>query len=390
MNDREKDETEEASNDAEQEPKKYIRKAAFEYLNPKQQPEFVAMMNDFWCWLLAKGADIDEEEGQEESTAANNIRRVSRILPIIWDAFDGYTLQITPEMADWYVEQLDDDVLTKRNGDAYAGSSKRKKVCALLAYMRFRWNERSGDPWDPDKMFGSNGRNRPMADKVTREERTMIREASLEYNTTKSYNNCSPEERDRYKEYLSQRLEKPKSEITKEDWKRVNRSWKVPALVWLALDTGLRPEEVARAKVDWLNLSGNQLQIPATEAVKNKSYWENAIGERTSQALRKWIQQRELRPKYDDSELLFLTRRGNPYSSSSLAYLLKGIMDEAGIEYDDRKISWYSLRRSLGTHLANEGNLRQAKEQLRHNSIEATFKYVDPSDEVIRDNLDKL
>jgi len=334
------------SESEEQEPevRTYIPDVAFRSLNPMRCPEFEDEMQEFWAWLLACGADIDEEEGQTESTAKNNIQRVGRILPIIWEEFDGYTLAIQPGMADWFVDQLDDDEITKENGEPYADSAKRKEVCALLAYTRFRWDQRTGEAWEPDKMFGAYGQGSPIADPVSPDERAKIREASLEYKTVKAYSNCTPEERDRYKQYLAHRLGKPKDEITKADWEQVNRSWKVPALVGLALDIGLRPEEVARAKVGWLKLSGHKIEIPQDEAVKNDDGRVNSITDRTKRALERWKQQRKTRPKYDDTDLLFLTQVGNPYSSRSLGNLLRGVMDEAEIDYSDRDISWYSLR----------------------------------------------
>lgn len=369
---------------------RFIRKASFEYLNPRQKPEFIREMQGFYWWMRDKGVDIDNKEGQTESTALNNVRRINNILPLIWEAHSGYTLHITTDMADWYVGQLDDDEITQQNGEPYADSTKRKHVCALLAFMRFRWDVRSGDVWEPDQMFSTSGRASRIADPVTLEERPQIREASLEYGTIKRYSNCSPEERDRVKAYLAQRLEKPKAEVTKEDWQRVNRCWKIPALIMLSLDTGLRPKEVERAKVSWLKLSNNTIEIPTEDAVKNDSAWTCAITERTTRALRRWKEQRKTRPKYDDTDLLFLTREGNPYSSGPLGRLLRNIMDEAGIDYSDRDISWYSLRHSLGTQLALEGDLKQVQEQLRHNCIESTFKYSHPPDREIRDNLDKI
>lgn len=376
--------------EAHSEVRRLIREQTLEKLNPRQKPEFLTEMAAFHEWLKTKGVNIEDEEGQTLSTAENNLRRVTRILSTIWNAHNGYTLQISSEMCDWYVSQLDDDEITKENGGPYANSTKRKHVCALLALSRFQWDERSGEAWEPAKMFGSNSRPSPIADPLTLDERTAVREASLEYKTLKQYNNCSPRERDRFKAYLAQRLEKPKSEITKSDWQQVTRSWKVPALIMLGLDLGLRPMEVKRAKTSWLKLSSLEIEIPSEDAVKNDETWTNAITERTAQAVRRWLEQRKTRPKYDETDLLFLTRESNPYSSGPLGRLLRGVMDEAGAEYSDRDISWYSLRHSLGTQLVREGDLKQVQKQLRHKSIESTFKYLHPPSEEIRDSLDKI
>ena len=172
--------------------------------------------------------DIESEEGQTQSTADNNLRRVTRILSKIWDGHYGYTLQLSTEMCDWHVSRLDDDEIVKKNGEPYARSTKRKHVCALIAFMRFNWDERSGESWEPEQMFVSNNRASPIADPIKLDERKAVREATLEYKALKRYNNCSPEERDRIKAYLAQRLEKPKEEVTKSDWKQVTGAGRSP------------------------------------------------------------------------------------------------------------------------------------------------------------------
>jgi len=158
----------------------------------------------------------------------------------------------------------------------------------------------------------------------------------------------------------------------------------------LGLDLGPRPMMIERARVDWLKVTSKEVEIPADAAVKNDETWTNPITERTAQALRRWLEQRETRPKYDETDLLFLTREGNPYTSGPLKRVLQGVLDEAGIEYSDRDISWYSLRHSLGAQLVREGNLKQVKHQLRHKSIESTFKYLHQSSDEVRGNLDKI
>jgi hypothetical protein len=75
---------------------------------------------------------------------------------------------------------------------------------------------------------------------LTRDERSAVREAALEYGSVPAYNNLTPAARDRWKRYLSQRFEKPKSDVKPADWDRAN-SWKIPSLVWASLDAGLRP-----------------------------------------------------------------------------------------------------------------------------------------------------
>jgi len=44
-----------------------------------------------------------------------------------------------------------------------------------------------------------------------------------------------------------------------------------------------------------------------------------------------WIKEREYYSRYDDTDLLWLTERGNPYSTQSLKYWFDKMIDEADI-----------------------------------------------------------
>lgn len=72
--------------------------------------------------------------------------------------------------------------------------------------------------------FYERGSTTQPRDFLTREERTAIREAALEYGTIPSYKSLTPEARDRWKAHLAQRFEKPKAEVTPADWERANPS----------------------------------------------------------------------------------------------------------------------------------------------------------------------
>jgi len=368
-----------------------IRENTLNQLTHRQELDFVSEMECLYRWLMTKGNKIDEQDprGHEKSTTENYIKRLSRMFPYFWNQNGGYTLQFTREMGDWYVKQLQNNEICKDNETPYAGSSKRKQVCALLNFFRFRWDCRNGPSWEPFSLFGGDSGAR-VADPVTLDERTRIREAALKYKTVKRYNNCTPEERDRIKAELAQRLGKPKSEVTKEDWTKTNRCWKWPSIILTGLDTGLRPVEVKRAKMDWPKLSVPELEIPKDDAAKNSQTWNVPITERTARALQNWKRQREVLPKYDDSEHIWLTREGNPYSSGPLGRNLRRIMEEAGINFSDRNISWYSLRYSLGTYLAmSADDIEQVRRQMRHKRITSTLKYIESQDEV-RDNLNSI
>ena len=369
-----------------------IREETIDELGPRQAIDFVSELSDWYRWMRKQGISRDEWqlEGHSRSTANNYVQRLCRILPELWNEFRGYTTQISPEMGDWYLKQLRDDEIRKENGQPYAGSSKKKQVCTLLSFFRFRSSQRNGKEWEPATLFQADAGTR-VADPIKRDERSLIREAVLEYKTVKRYNNCTPEERDRIKGELAQRLGKPKEEVTKSDWEDVNRCWMWPSIIMVTLDIGARPVEIERASTEWLKLSAPEIEIPKDDAAKNDQTWTNTITERTAKVLRRWLQQRNSLPKYDDTDTLWLTREGNPYSPGPLGRNLRNIMDEAGIDHSDRNISWYSLRYSLATSLAKEADSHEeVRKQMRHKRPESTMRYIHPPDEDVRNHLRRI
>jgi site-specific recombinase XerD len=84
---------------------------------------------------------------------------------------------------------------------------------------------------------------------------------------------------------------------------------------------------------------------------------EDALTDRTATALRRWKTEREKLSRYDDTDLLWLTSHGNPYGSKSLGRLLRRLCDHAGIDYENRQSSWYTIRHSVGTYMAHHRDL---------------------------------
>lgn len=132
-------------------------------------------------------------------------------------------------------------------------------------------------------------------------------------------------------------------------------SWKFSSLVWTAIDAGLRPNEVDQATVSWLDLENNVLQIPKGD--ESDEEWIVSIRNETSRALEEWLKERAHYEKYNDTDMLWLTRRRNPYQSGSLNYLLRELCDIARSESQNRQITWLTLRDSVGEHMAEEGDI---------------------------------
>jgi len=189
-----------------------------------------------------------------------------------------------------------------------------------------------------------------------------------------AYDNLTPSERDRWKQYLAQRFEKPKSEVVPLDWKKAN-GWKVPSLVAVSLDAGLRPIEVERSVTSWVDDDNGVLRIPREESSKNEDNWIVGPRDDTADLLQRWLNERSTYSVYDDTDSIWLTRGENTYSLDSLRYLLHRLCEIADIRTDNQKMSWYSIRHSVGTYMTREEDLAATKSQLRHKSEQTSMKY---------------
>nr|WP_169302447.1 site-specific integrase [Halorientalis salina] len=256
--------------------------------------------------------------------------------------------------------------------------------------MLFKWrhHEHGVSKWEPSIRFSEESSTKPR-DYVTPREREQIRNAALEYGSVPSYSNLTPPERDRWKAYLAQRFEKPKSDVTPADWDRAN-GWKIPSLVWASLDAGLRPIEVSRATTSWVDIENGVLRIPKEESAKSRDNWIVGLRDRTTTILEKWLDERTAYEKYDEIDLLWLTREANPYTSQSLIYVLEQLCRIAEIETENRQMSWYAIRHSVGTYMTREEDLAAAQAQLRHKSPETTMKYDQAPVEDRKDALNRM
>jgi len=357
-------------------------------LNARQQVLYSSHISNFIDWASQFGKNPDNRDGLSERTTSNYRSRLDQIYRWIWDYIGEVPLEISRELADEFNFALNDEDITKDSGDPYSVSSKRKFNDTLRKYFEWRAFERDGNQWDPPIEF--NDTSNRSADKFTRQERRQLREAVLEYDTIRSYSDCTPEQRSRLKRHIAQRLGKPKEEVTPADWERINNSWEKPSLIFAALDAGLRPVELKRATLSWLRLDKGSLHVPKEDSSKNRENWEVSLRPITVEALRRFVEEREHLERYDGSDHIWLTREANPWKSSSLNYLLRKLCEEAGIDQTNRRIVWYSIRHSVGQHMASEGGIEQANVQLRQKSIESTLQYAAPSLEERRSTLEDI
>lgn len=275
---------------------------------------------------------------------------------------------MTTDHADAYSKHL---AYTEKSRTFKAGAQK-----AIKTLFKFLNHERGKDiDWDPELTFNNGGaQTHQMRDFLTSEERRKIKQAVLEYGSIPHYQSVTPDERDRWKEHLAQRFEKPKADVGKADWERAN-GWKFPSIIYTTMDAGFRPKEVGRAKLSWLDLENGMLRIPKEDSTKNTDNWHVALSDRAANTLRKWVAERENYEKYWETDKLWLTKYGNPYGSLSLNRLLKQLCDEAGIPTEHRDLTWYSIRHSVGTQMSRDQGPAAVQQQLRQKSEEMAMRY---------------
>lgn len=336
-------------------------------------------LNDFYVWMMSKGRVPARDKPLSESQARNYHSRIDRLYRALIARNNPTSLcALPPEHADRLIQWLDHDKIRKRNDDPYAETSKRKFSDALEKYFEWRHNCGTIDEgWSPKINFVDG--DHESADKLNFKERWLIRQTATSYGSLPAYYETDPEERDRINGLVAQRLGIPKDDVTSSHWNHADTSTKVASLVAVTLETGIIPIEVGAARVNWYDQKRHVFRIPNEHAGKDRPTTTLPLTEDTGELLSQWIQERRHYEKYDDTNRLWLNRNGNPYNSKNLCYLLRRLCDEAGIDHEDRKIVWYSLRHNLGQTMEETEDLSEANDQLRHKYLETTKQHYGES-----------
>jgi integrase len=349
-----------------------VSEEKMEPLSPQQRTVYNNLRVRFAEFLLTQGKNPKKGKGYPENSVPVRLSRFHRVMEYLWNT-DGATTELTPDRADAVVEAMQSDDFRRLDGDRYSEGGKRKINNVLENWFDFQHID-----WDPDISF-SDERASDNADPFTRNELVQLWQASLTYKDIPSYNNLSPDERDRWKAYIAQDLGKPKAEVVPADWEDMHPSWKVPSIIRPTRSNGFRPALINRAKVGWYNEERKTIEIPEGKAPKNDLSWEVELTDEGAMTMEKWFAERENIEKYDGRDEIWLNREGNPYDSGALNDLLDNLMEEAGIDPGNRKLVWYSFRHSVGTYVHDEyKDLEIVAQQLRQVSRESASRYVHP------------
>lgn len=336
-------------------------------ISARHTSDYVDFKTGYVGWFLNVGKNPNKNIGYAENTVEQISMKTDQMFRYFWKVTDEYLTTLNKDDADELMKSVERGDWGNANILTFKKTVKRY----------FKWLKHQGETdhtdWDcPVKVSEKERTNR---DYFRPHEFNKLYMASLDHGSVKNYGECTPEERDSVKAILAQRFEMSKEDVSRDQFSRAN-SWKVPSLIATTLDVGLRPVEIGNAKVEWINLADQSLEIPAKEATKSDNNWKCSISDKTARALERWINEREAYAKYDGEDNLWLNRIGNPYTSSSLNYLLNQLIEEREIDPMNRDLTWYSIRHDVASLWANEYGIQHAREQLRHEKIETTMRYV--------------
>jgi integrase len=350
-------------------------------LNEKQLVDYRDQRARFLSWLLNVGKSPTKGEGYSAYTVYSTSYRTARFDKWVWQQRGEYHYPPDEADAQDFFEYL---------AFSDKGRVEKGKLQEAIQHLSKWLHHEHGQPeWEFTYNFDGSGGNLEPRDFLSNDERRAIRQTALNYGGIPAYDALSASERSGWRHYVSNVLGKPYDEVTRADWDAVN-GWEITSLVHTSLDAGLRPDEVRKATPDWVDAPNKVLRIPREDSSKNEGNWTVSLTDRTAVALERWLTEREMYDRYDDTENLWLTSHGNPWSSKSLARLLRRLCDQADIEYENRQMSWYTIRHSVGTYMTSERDLAATKAQLRHKSPMTTMKYDQVPVEERRDALERM
>jgi integrase len=336
-------------------------------ISPRHLQDYLDFKEEYVGWFINIGKNPNDGTGYSERTVEQISMKTDQMFRYFWKVNDGYVTELNKDKADQLMKAVE------RGDWGSANILNFKKT--VKRYFKWLKHKKDTDHTDWECPIEVSEKERTNRDYFRAHEFPKLYNATLNHGSVKPYGECTPEERDAFKAHLAQRFEMPKEDVSRSEFNRAN-SWKVPSLVATALDMGLRPVEIGNAKLDWVNLNDNTFDIPASEASKSDNNWKCSISSKTASVLERWIDERAAYEKYDGKDNIWLNHIGTPYNSKSLNYLLDKLIEGGEIEPMNRNLTWYSIRHGVATLWANKYGIQHAREQLRHEKIETTMRYV--------------
>jgi len=348
-------------------------KKALKNFGPMVAEDYERFKIDLLKWLLTSGKDTYRKEGFAESTVKTTHYKIDESYRWLWTEDESYSKEFPTHRG---TELLDTLMKNSPHPDSYVYTFE-KSLRRLFKYLREQKNRQipeweHGIPIEPNR--GSN-KNQHIKDRFYPAEMNRLYEAALKEYSIKSYWNLDGDEREELKRLIASQQGIPMADIGPDEFEKAS-SWKYPSIVALSSDLGLRPIEVGKMEVDWLNLSHEQINIPAEGSTKSSRSWNCEISSESCNALENWMQERQSYDKYRDSRRLWLTKYGNKYNSRSLNRILDNLIEVAEINDENRTLSWYSFRHGAASIWTEKEGIAKAAEQIRHSSLSTTKQYL--------------
>lgn len=159
------------------------------------------------------------------------------------------------------------------------------------------------------------------------------------------------------------------------------------AVIDLMLYCGLRVSEIEELKLSDIKINGN-LEITIREGKQGK-YAIVTMLNKHSKNLRNWLKYRQslTNERYDNSPYIFVSERAGQLTVRGIQFMLDRYAKLANME----GITPHRWRHSYCKNLANAGvNIETIRRLARHESIQTTAIYVDPSQKEQLEALEKM
>ncbi|GAB3680488.1 hypothetical protein GCM10028857_03270 [Salinarchaeum chitinilyticum] len=361
-----------------------IREGIQEELNQLELEMYEQWRKEFSRWAFHMGKEPEYVEGYSASSMYNIVNSVEKFAEWLYTNH-GFTTKWKQEHLDAYWVR----VLQKNDNQV---GTNRRNINNVALVLKHRGEDYSIPNSESVYRKINKEEATGFEDYFSPKELTAVKQAALRLYAVPHRDELSADEIDEWSVDIAQRLGIPKHELSEEDWRSAS-SYKIPSLIYVCADVGFRPTEVNASQMTWLALDDEddaRLQIPKDEDSKEgDNNWRCVLSTETARLLQLWLDERESLDKYDEGGSIWLNRHGNPYNAGSTREIVQNLMQEAGLDIENRENGLYMIRRAVGTQIANEKGLSAVMEQLRINSMETARRYVQSNEEALRDWMDK-
>lgn len=96
----------------------YLSSERVSLLNYQQRLLYAELWEELIEYLRTRGKEPAREIGYDESGVRPRVRRIHQVFEYAWEQ-DRQVLELTPDLADQFVEGLRIDEITRNDGDKY-------------------------------------------------------------------------------------------------------------------------------------------------------------------------------------------------------------------------------------------------------------------------------